>query len=512
MSGPSVRARPRRIGGRGSWRPASSVPSSPGSTVRSGSTWVAAPRPRRPWRSSPRSSPPGTAARARRCTNTPCRRPATTRLRSTRRLARPPTPDRPAGRSEPIWTRDGPPSSRDGPPPSRDRPAPRGRPGPAAMLPAERVAGLILAAGAATRFGSPKIVARLGDRPMLAHVIDTAKAAGLGPVVVVLGEGAVPAGAGLDLASVRVVRNPRPEDGLSSSLRIGLAALRGTEPEVQAALVLLADQPLVRTDVIAALLAGEVPPGRTIVVPRYADGGGPNPALLLRAAWPLADEVTGDRGMGPLIAARPELVAEVPVEGGNPDVDTTADLALVEWAHRVRANRAQVDRVREVADGDFYAATSSLFVVDPRRSDADDPALAELRRLARPGETWLDIGAGAGRYALPLALIVREVIAVDPSPTMLAGLRPGMAAFVDLLHARGREPDVRTVDRMERFFGSRDEALASLRRQTWVAPDGPKDRRLQAALDAHVSVGPDGSIGLIDAPILRLSVATWLPR
>ncbi|HYU49145.1 MAG TPA: NTP transferase domain-containing protein [Candidatus Limnocylindria bacterium] len=471
------------------------------------------------------------------------------------------------------------------------------------MLPAERVAGLILAAGAATRFGSPKIVARLGDRPMLAHVIDTAKAAGLGPVVVVLGEGAVPAGAGLDLASVRVVRNPRPEDGLSSSLRIGLAALRGTEPEVQAALVLLADQPLVRTDVIAALLAGEVPPGRTIVVPRYADGGGPNPALLLRAAWPLADEVTGDRGMGPLIAARPELVAEVPVEGGNPDVDTPADLALVEWAHRVRANRAQVDRVREVADGDFYAATSSLFVVDPRRSDADDPALAELRRLARPGETWLDIGAGAGRYALPLALIVREVIAVDPSPTMLAGLRAGMAehgidnvrvidgrwplpaadlpesqdlsadvaliahvaydieaigpfldameaaagrlcvavmtdrtpaalaeaywpivhgeariplpampAFVDLLHARGREPDVRTVDRMERFFGSRDEALASLRRQTWVAPDGPKDRRLQAALDAHVSVGPDGSIGLIDAPILRLSVATWLPR
>jgi CTP:molybdopterin cytidylyltransferase MocA/ubiquinone/menaquinone biosynthesis C-methylase UbiE len=471
------------------------------------------------------------------------------------------------------------------------------------MLPAERVAGLILAAGAATRFGSPKIVARLGDRPMLAHVIEAAKAAGLGRVVVVLGEGDVPTGAGLDFASVRVVRNPRPEDGLSSSLRIGLAALRDTEPEVQAALVLLADQPLVRTDVIAALLAGDIPPGRAIVVPRYGDGDGPNPALLLRAAWPLADLLTGDRGMGPLIAARPELVAEVPVEGGNPDVDTPADLALVEWAHRVRANRAQVDRVREVADGDFYAATSSLFVVDPRRSDADDPALAELRRLARPGETWLDIGAGAGRYALPLALIVREVIAVDPSPTMLGGLRAGMAehgidnvrvidgrwplpaadlpesqdlsadvaliahvaydieaigpfldameaaagrlcvavmtdrtpaalaeaywpivhgeariplpampAFVDLLRARGQAPEVRTVDRMERFFGSRDEALALLRRQTWVAPDGPKDRRLQAALRERIAARPDGSVSLTDAPVLQLGVATWRPR
>jgi CTP:molybdopterin cytidylyltransferase MocA len=474
------------------------------------------------------------------------------------------------------------------------------------MLPAERVAGLILAAGTASRFGSPKIDARLGDRSLLAHVVDSARAAGLGHLVVVLGDWDPPA-AGFDFAGVRVVRNPSPADGLSSSLRLGLAALGEMGSEVQAALVLLADQPLVRTDVIAALLSADVPPARTIVVPRYASGGGPNPALLLRAAWPLADGLTGDRGMGPLMAARPELVASVAVEGDNPDVDTQADLALLDWALRVRANRTQVDRIREVPDGDFYAATSSLFVADPRRSDADDPALAELRRLARPAETWLDIGAGAGRYALPLALIVREVIAVDPSPTMLAGLRTGMAdhgidnvrviegrwplpaagiaaladgpgdvmadvaliahvgydieaigpfldameaaagrlcvavmtdrapaalaeaywptvldearnplpampQFLDLLRARGRVPDVRTVDRLERSFGSRDEVLAFLRRQTWVAPDGERDRRLQAALDEHIVVGPDGSVRLTDAPVLQLNVATWRPR
>jgi hypothetical protein len=89
---------------------------------------------------------------------------------------------------------------------------------------------------------------------------------------------------------------------------------------------------------------------------------------------------------------------------------------------------------------------------------------------------------------------------------------PAMPAFVDLLRVRGRAPEVRVVDRMERSFGSRDEALALLRRQTWVAPDGPKDRRLQDALDRQIAVGPDGSVSLADAPLLQLGVATWRPR
>lgn len=111
------------------------------------------------------------------------------------------------------------------------------------------------------------------------------------------------------------------------------------------------------------------------------------------------------------------------------------------WAERVRANREQVDRLREVPDGaDFYAPVTSLFLADPRRTD--EPVLELLRGLAAPGETWLDIGAGAGRYALPLALVVGEVVAVDPSAGMLRSLREQMtdSGIANVRPVEGRWP------------------------------------------------------------------------
>ena len=105
---------------------------------------------------------------------------------------------------------------------------------------------------------------------------------------------------------------------------------------------------------------------------------------------------------------------------------TAETTAAARWADQVRANRDQVDRVREVPDGqDFYSRVTSLFRADPQRTG--EPVLDLLRGLARPDDAWLDIGAGAGRYALPLALTVREVIAVDPSKSMLGVLRDLMA-------------------------------------------------------------------------------------
>ena len=115
--------------------------------------------------------------------------------------------------------------------------------------------------------------------------------------------------------------------------------------------------------------------------------------------------------------------------GHNPDVDTIDDLATVlesAWATRVRANREQVERIREVPDGqDFYAPVTSLFRADPTREG--DAVLDALLDLVRSGDTWLDVGAGAGRFALPLARALDpsggSVVALDTSRSMLEGLR-----------------------------------------------------------------------------------------
>ncbi|MEO9254094.1 MAG: methyltransferase domain-containing protein [Tepidiformaceae bacterium] len=104
---------------------------------------------------------------------------------------------------------------------------------------------------------------------------------------------------------------------------------------------------------------------------------------------------------------------------------TEAD-ALAAWAARVSGNRNQAERLREAPESkDFYAPVAASFKADPHRTN--EPALDALRALAQPGDTWLDIGAGGGRYALPMALRTKEVIAVEPSDGMLGVLREGMA-------------------------------------------------------------------------------------
>jgi hypothetical protein len=103
-----------------------------------------------------------------------------------------------------------------------------------------------------------------------------------------------------------------------------------------------------------------------------------------------------------------------------------AATAIQAWRERVNANREQAERVREGAPPrDFYAAVASDFRADPQRTN--EPVLDVLRSLVEAGETWLDIGAGGGRYALPLALEAARLIAVEPSEGMRSVLQQGMA-------------------------------------------------------------------------------------
>jgi molybdenum cofactor cytidylyltransferase len=189
-----------------------------------------------------------------------------------------------------------------------------------------RIGAVILAAGAASRFGGGKLRAELEGRPVVRHVVDAAVAAGLDPIVIVVppSDGLE----GLELAPARPVTNPNPEEGLSGSVRLGLRALEADARSTpDAALILPGDQPRVRPEVIRALIAdAEAASEPGFVISRYADDRAPNPVLACRRVWRLADELAGDHGFGPLLTAHPELVRRVPVPGANPDVDTREDL------------------------------------------------------------------------------------------------------------------------------------------------------------------------------------------
>jgi molybdenum cofactor cytidylyltransferase len=199
------------------------------------------------------------------------------------------------------------------------------------MIEARRTVAIVLAAGASSRFGGTKALAPLWGRPLLQHVLDVAAVPGFAEVVVVLGHHADEIEGQLRWQSERRVRNPDPGAGLSSSLRVGFECL-GPFPE--AALILLGDQPLVRADLLERLLGGFASVARPIVVPRYAAGGGQNPLLIHRVAWPLAYDARADRGLGPIVRDHANLVVQVDVDGSNPDVDTPDDLAALEASAR----------------------------------------------------------------------------------------------------------------------------------------------------------------------------------
>jgi CTP:molybdopterin cytidylyltransferase MocA len=195
-------------------------------------------------------------------------------------------------------------------------------------------AGLVLAAGAASRYGRPKVLERFGDRTLLEHACHALAGGGCDPVLVVLGAGADEVRRAVPLPSTVV--NPDWRTGMASSLRAGLA---GLPPHATAVVVALADQPLVGPEVVRRLVAAGRDGARAAVA-TYA-GRPRNPVLLHRSVFAeVAASVHGDEGARGWLRANPDRVVLVPCDGlGDPlDIDTPADLARLD---RERANARQ---------------------------------------------------------------------------------------------------------------------------------------------------------------------------
>jgi CTP:molybdopterin cytidylyltransferase MocA len=205
---------------------------------------------------------------------------------------------------------------------------------PRTSSPQPRAYALLLAAGSASRFGGDKLLAPLHGRPLVSHAA-LAVAEAIAAGVLAGGVAIVPPAAGalaetLGEAGLRVARNSESHLGRSTSLRLGLAILENlTAPPAGAALIVLADQPGLQSDVITRLVETWRKTGKS-ARPRYlaAPLEPGHPVLLDRSLWPLARGLRGDAGL--LASLGEQALTLIDVAGANPDVDAPADLRRFE--------------------------------------------------------------------------------------------------------------------------------------------------------------------------------------
>lgn len=197
------------------------------------------------------------------------------------------------------------------------------------------IGGLVLAAGAGTRFGGRKQLAELDGRPLLEHALLAMTATPVGRVVVVLGALVEEVTATVDLHGAEPRACERWDEGQAASLACGLAELSDCE----AVVVTLGDQPRMSPDAIRRVISAR--DGEAAAVRATYFGAPGHPVLLERELFESFRNVSGDHGARNLLLS--VQVRDVPCDdiGGGEDVDTPAELDALRAGGPVRAAPAR---------------------------------------------------------------------------------------------------------------------------------------------------------------------------
>ncbi len=265
---------------------------------------------------------------------------------------------------------------------------------------------VVLAAGGSTRMGRSKPLVEMDGQPLLARVLATARAARVGPTVLVLGDRASEVRARLDLNGGMVVENPEYRQGMSTSLRSGVAAVPAGTRRVA---IVLADQPFVSPETLRALATRASGGDGAIFVPTYRGVWG-NPVMFDLSLAPELASLEGDVGCRGMFPRHSAEIREVPVD----DPGILVDFDTPEEIRAVASALADGRELRSVLDA--VAAPRVALHADPR----DHPVARRLRR----GPDVDAIAATLRRESVPFALAT-VVRAVRPTSG-----RPGYKAII----------------------------------------------------------------------------------
>jgi len=187
----------------------------------------------------------------------------------------------------------------------------------------KKVSGIILAAGSASRMGKTKQLLPFKGRPILEHVISNARLSNLYEIIVVLGQSAKKIQHDIDLTSTKTIINNEYIKGQSTSLIKGLEKI---SPLCDAAMFLLADQPLITPVTINTIIKAFENSNLSITIPYYNDIRG-NPVIIAKSLFQNLKSLSGDTGPRILFNNFKDSILKVPVQDKAIliDVDTQND-------------------------------------------------------------------------------------------------------------------------------------------------------------------------------------------
>ncbi len=196
------------------------------------------------------------------------------------------------------------------------------------------VTAVVLAAGLSRRMGSAnKLLEQVDGQAMVRSVVEQVISAPVAQVIVVLGHQSETIIQALDGLPLEFVHNPRYEQGLATSVRTGIAAVKPGH----GALVCLGDMPLINADVVSALVSAYRERPQLMAYRPSFQGKPGNPVLWSAWSLDLLSTLEGDEGARRLLKERENQVFAVPVSSSGVllDIDTPDQLAAIRASRSV---------------------------------------------------------------------------------------------------------------------------------------------------------------------------------